>query len=198
MLSMINERLNSLLSDFADVLAIACIVLLLVLITAVVLSVKRAGRKKKKNSELSQRLSATEKELVETNRALAEKPVQSPAEDKSEAPASKPEEPAVKDSEKDDIPDDGVEEVPIGEISTDYAEEKPEETKPKRVSVASPKYTVKFDGKSQEWIVLKSGNTRATRRVKTKQEALAIAKELSKNSDATLVVHKKDGKFQKQ
>lgn len=63
---------------------------------------------------------------------------------------------------------------------------------------SSAKYVVKFDAAKQEWIVLKTGNTRATRRVRTKQEALAIAKELSKSSDTSLVVHKKDGKFQKQ
>ena len=47
-------------------------------------------------------------------------------------------------------------------------------------------------------MVIKNGNTRPTRRVATKAEALAIAKELADSSGASLIVHKKDGKFQKQ
>ena len=44
----------------------------------------------------------------------------------------------------------------------------------------------------------KSDNQRVTRRVKTKKEALEIAKELCKHQDMNLTVHKKDGKFQKK
>lgn len=60
------------------------------------------------------------------------------------------------------------------------------------------KYTVKYDRAKGNWIVVKNGNSRPTRRVATKAEALAIAKELADASGATLSVHKKDGKFQKQ
>ena len=69
MLSIINEKLNSLLADYADLLAIVCVALFAVLVIAVVLSVKRAGKLKQKNSELSKRLAATEPEPVETARA---------------------------------------------------------------------------------------------------------------------------------
>lgn len=210
MIALINERFNSLLADFADVLAIVCAILFIVLIVAIVLSVKRAGKLKKKNAELSKRLAATENELIEAGRASVQSPAPA-SKDKEEsgAPEAKAEEPATpaepkpaptadKEPVKTEEPDDGVEEVPIGEIGAGGEEEKSEEAKPRRVSVAAPRYIVKYDSKTREWIVLKAGNTRATRRVKTKQEALAIAKELSKNSDASLVVHKKDGKFQKQ
>ena len=200
MLSIINEKLNSLLADYADLLAIVCVALFAVLVIAVVLSVKRAGKLKQKNSELSKRLAATETELVETARANVQSPV---PKEKETTPEEKNEETAPvsdkKEPRRPEEPDDGVEEIPIGEIGAESSpEEKPEDAKPKRVKVAAPRYIVKYDSKTHEWIVLKAGNTRATRRVKTKQEALAIAKELSKNSDASLVVHKKDGKFQKQ
>ncbi len=60
------------------------------------------------------------------------------------------------------------------------------------------KYTVKYDRDKGNWIILKAGNSRPTRRVATKAEALSIARELAGKSDAALTVHKKDGKFQKQ
>ena len=76
----------------------------------------------------------------------------------------------------------------------DRAHKKPE-PKP---SEPENKYTVKYDRAKGNWIIVKAGNTRPTRRVATKAEALAIAKELADASGAALAVHKKDGKFQKQ
>lgn len=60
------------------------------------------------------------------------------------------------------------------------------------------RYRVSFDRETSTWIVKKSDNQRVTRRVKTKKEALEIAKELCKHQDMNLTVHKKDGKFQKK
>jgi len=60
------------------------------------------------------------------------------------------------------------------------------------------KYTVRFDKEKDDWMILKSGSDRAIRRCKTKDEAVKVAKTLSENNDASLVVRKKDGKFQKQ
>lgn len=59
------------------------------------------------------------------------------------------------------------------------------------------KYTVKYDRAKMNWIIVKEGNERPTRRVATKSEAMQVARELSKKHDAALSVHKKDGKFQK-
>lgn len=58
-------------------------------------------------------------------------------------------------------------------------------------------YSVKYDRYKGNWIVVKTGQERPVRRVATKEEALRIAKDLAKRMDAALVVHKKDGKFQK-
>lgn len=59
-------------------------------------------------------------------------------------------------------------------------------------------YRVVYDRETFTWVVKKDNNTRVTRRVKTKKEALEIAKELSKRQDVNMTVHKKDGKFQKK
>lgn len=59
------------------------------------------------------------------------------------------------------------------------------------------KVTVKFDRLKNSWVILRSDTDRAYRRLATKQEALGIAKDLARRLHAQLVVHKKDGKFQK-
>lgn len=59
------------------------------------------------------------------------------------------------------------------------------------------KVTVKFDRIKNSWVILRSDTDRAYRRLATKQEALGIAKDLARRLHAQLVVHKKDGKFQK-
>ena len=47
------------------------------------------------------------------------------------------------------------------------------------------------------WVILRSDTDRTYRRVATKQEGLPVAKDLARRLHAQLVVHKKDGKFQK-
>ena len=59
-------------------------------------------------------------------------------------------------------------------------------------------YGVTYDKENREWVVRKSGSSRASKRCATKEEALAVAEKLSKQNNATLRVHKKNGKFQKQ
>ena len=48
------------------------------------------------------------------------------------------------------------------------------------------------------WQVKAEGSTKATKRFKTKEEAVAYAKTVSKNQGTTIVPHKKDGKLQKK
>lgn len=59
------------------------------------------------------------------------------------------------------------------------------------------KYRIVYDKEAKEWCIKKDGAKRVIRRVKTKAEALKIAKELCKNQELNLSVQKKDGKFQK-
>lgn len=67
---------------------------------------------------------------------------------------------------------------------------------------AAPKETktwhVTFDEGKNKWVIKARENGRATASFNTKEEALAKAKELKKNNEGSnIVVHKKDGKFQK-
>ena len=48
------------------------------------------------------------------------------------------------------------------------------------------------------WQVKGAGNTKATKRFKTKEEAVEYAKTISKNQGSDVVPHKKDGKLQKR
>lgn len=72
--------------------------------------------------------------------------------------------------------------------------EKKAEEKPERKQV----YMVTFDKEAREWVIKKTGADRASRRCKTKQEALEIVDKLSENQDLGVSVKKKDGKFQKK
>lgn len=59
------------------------------------------------------------------------------------------------------------------------------------------KFTVVYDRPKDSWVIRKAGVDRVVRRVDTKEEAMRVARALCKKYDANLVVHKKDGKFQK-
>lgn len=59
-------------------------------------------------------------------------------------------------------------------------------------------YGITYDKTKREWVVKKTGSARASKRFKTKAEALEYAEKLSENNGASLRVHKKDGKFQKR
>lgn len=59
------------------------------------------------------------------------------------------------------------------------------------------KFIVLYDRIKDSWVIKRSGSDRVVRRVDTKEEAMSVARTLCKKHDASLVVHKKDGKFQK-
>lgn len=73
----------------------------------------------------------------------------------------------------------------------DGTQEKTE--KPKTIS-----YRIMYDKETKTWEVRKDQAKRVIRRTKTKKEALEYAQELSQKQELNLVVHKKDGKFQKK
>ena len=65
------------------------------------------------------------------------------------------------------------------------------------VSIVS-KYKVLFDKVKKEWVVKKEGATRATKRCKTKEEAIEFAKKCTIDAEIGSTFHQKDGKFQKR
>lgn len=97
--------------------------------------------------------------------------------------ADKPEKQNAKPVDRPDQ-DDGDDEY--DEYYDDYGDEN-----------SAVKVTLKFDRMRNAWIILRSDTDRTYRRLATKQEALVIAKDLARRLHAQLVVHKKDGKFQR-
>ena len=59
-------------------------------------------------------------------------------------------------------------------------------------------YRLVYDKNSKDWVIYRDNSEHASRRCKTKKEAQAVLKQLCKNQEASSVVHKKDGKFQKK
>ena len=135
----------------------------------------------RENAELTKQVNELQAELARTQNAKA-----APVKQQKVAPdvkfvrpdkAPKPS-PAPKAAEPDDDDD---------EVINDYAD-----------ANATVKVTLKYDRNKSSWVINRTDiPTRAYRRVTTKQEALIIAKDLAKRMHCPLVVHKKDGKFQK-
>lgn len=196
---------------------------LLVLILLIVLSVRSRKRRKAQksigipNAALTQAQENQNEPIVES----AEKSdcqVPFKGEEQAKSPVSDPVS-VVSDSasvEKESVPskgsgaDEKAESVkiarqtgsdsPAGPRKVETAEEIEvlDEEEKDEVRRNNSRYRVSFDRETSTWIVKKSDNQRVTRRVKTKKEALEIAKELCKHQDMNLTVHKKDGKFQKK
>ena len=66
------------------------------------------------------------------------------------------------------------------------------------VKTANQKYMVVYDKENKDWVIKKTGAQRASKRCKTKKEALEVAERLAENQELNLSVKKKDGKFQKK
>lgn len=88
---------------------------------------------------------------------------------------------------------------PVLSSIEEYADEDDEEEYDNEYGdeTSDVKVTLKYDRIKMNWVIYRSDTTRAYRRFATKQEALVIAKDLARRLHAQLVVHKRDGKFQK-
>ncbi len=101
------------------------------------------------------------------------------------------------DEEEDEDKDEEItfeaDDVDEDDTKDDKAEKKDDGAAKRKIS-----YRIMYDKETKTWEIRKDNAKRVIRRVKTKKEALEIAQELSKNQDLNLIVHKKDGKFQKK
>lgn len=57
---------------------------------------------------------------------------------------------------------------------------------------ASEDYVVSYDFESKDWVVRKGNSQRATKRTKTKQQAIDFAKPLAEKNEVKLIVHNKN------
>ncbi len=153
---------------------------------------------REKNTELGNEINLLKAENAQIKaQALQQQLAQKSAESKAQPQrAAKPEKTEPAERIKQDVaapkpkaeaktvqPDDDDE---YDEYYDDYGDEN-----------SAVKVTLKFDRIKQNWVILRTDTDRAYRRLATKQEALVIAKDLARRLHAQLVVHKKDGKFQR-
>ena len=90
------------------------------------------------------------------------------------------------------------EETTLESTETVDTKEEKKEGETKVTAKTAEKYRVTYDKDKKDWVVKKDGAQRATKRFATKEEATAFAKEIAKNHDSGLAIHKKNGKFQKK
>lgn len=141
-----------------------------------------------------------ESDLVENEEASAESEVQ------ASTPAEEPCEKEEPQEETTKTVQEALEtEEENEELTFEAADiEEPQEEKHEEQKTAAPQkhktvsYRILYDRETKTWEVRKDNAKRVIRRVRTKREALEIAQELCQRQDLNLVVHKKDGKFQRK
>ena len=74
-------------------------------------------------------------------------------------------------------------------------DEKVEKVEPKERKAI---YRVVYDKENRVWLIKKDGAKRVIASFPTKEDALARVKELCESQNLKVIVHKKDGKFQKK
>ena len=96
-----------------------------------------------------------------------------------------------KRNKKEDEKEKNVKEVKT-ESKTEEKETKSETKERKSI------YRVVYDRENRVWLIKKDGAKRVIASFATKEEALKRVKELCESQNLKVIVHKKDGKFQKK
>lgn len=192
------------LSDYGFAFAIAAAALLIILIAVVVCTAVKISKLKRENKILARQANLAGQLLVTAdkpqNAAYAPKSSaenaadKQPPEKQSAAKTQPAPQSAAKTQPASNTPSSAVAKPSDGGAKCSDSDDSDVEIMDENSRV---KYTVKYDRAKLNWIIVKEGNERPTRRVATKSEAMSIARELSKKHDAALSVHKMDGKFQK-
>lgn len=194
------NKINDKIGDFWWAILLAAVVLMIVLFIVISHKNKRIRKLKRDNKRLRTELETERAEVAAQKKEVAaQKKVAAAATAAADAAA------AYAATAIDD--DTRTEEYDDPDTSSSFDDEV--ERAASRVayynktSVVSQKegnvkFTVKYDRPKDSWIIKKEGSDRVVRRLDTKEEAVAVARTLCKRFNANLVVHKKDGKFQKQ
>ena len=149
--------------------------------------------KKAKARDLEALLLSAEEQPQEENapaKEVNEQPTQ-------EVVAEQPAEPAQETTQEPvaEVAEEPTEEVePTEEAAQEVATTTPEKAK----DISKNNYVIAYDKDEKEWVVKRQGSARASKRTKTKKEALEVVKKLTASQDVNFVVKKKDGKFQKK
>lgn len=170
---------TSALSVLDYILIAALALMVIILIVVIVLYQRKVNALKKENASLKKTVAQQKKAAEATNAKLKRSEAQ------TSAITSSLRRPTIETTdEKDDVPDSPNDEY---EVTDEFADDEQE----------SLTVTVKFDRLKNSWIIVRSDSDRVVRRIKTKQEALEVGRDVAKQLKAHFRVHKKDGKFQK-
>ncbi len=131
---------------------------------------KTSEQPKQEKPKKARKTKKVEKEETVTETETTEKPVKE----------AKVEEPTAEKQEE------------VKEPEQTTSEEEMEDKKP------AQKYMVTYDKERKDWVVKKTGAARASKRCKTKKEAMEVAEKLAETQELNISVKKKDGKFQKR
>ncbi|MDY2696482.1 MAG: DUF2188 domain-containing protein [Eubacteriales bacterium] len=146
---------------------------------------KEVVMKEEKKTTKQEKATKTEK-TTKTKSVKEEKPKTKNTETKTaKAKEAKTETVAEKKPAK--VKEEKQEEKPVEE--TEQAEE---------VKVKNQKYMVVYDKEKKDWVIKKTGAAKASKRCKTKKEALEFVEKYAENQDLNVSIKKKDGKFQKK
>ena len=161
---------------------VAGIILLALIIYWVVEAILAKKKKQRELDELEKSLEEAEKSQTEPAEVKEEEKEEVKAEETAQ---EKPVEakPAKKRKQK--------EAEQVEEVKEEPAEEEKEERE-------LGHYTISYDKEKKDWVIKRPGSQRATKRTKTKKEALEIVKKLTETQEVGFVVKKKNGKFQKK
>ncbi len=166
------------------------IVIALTVIAFVVIVVVAVKNRKKSNDYVPDEIDRTVDEAAQKKEQESEEPEVCATEEQQSA-----EENAEDEDEDEEITFEAEDVEPEDKSDEEGSENAKEQKDGSKRKVT---YRILYDKESKTWEIRKDNAKRVIRRVKTKKEALEIAQELSKNQDVNLVVHKKDGKFQKK
>lgn len=178
---------NLLAIEFMSILPY--IIVAVMLIAFVVIVIVAIKKNKKPNTYVPDEVDRTVDEAAQ-QKAQEEQP--------SEGSPIVQAEPEENNDETEAENEDEDEEITFEADDVDDDEPKDDKEDKKDAPKSRISYRIMYDKETKTWEIRKDMAKRVIRRVKTKKEALEIAQELSKNQDLNLIVHKKDGKFQKK
>ena len=195
---------NNKVGGYLWAILLAAFILLLVILFLVIGSKNRRIKKLKKELKSTRTQLEMARSLNEEMTAAAQERSKKKSEQTAESAAKKQDEQQAEQVEFDEEADAPAKNKTSAADEDDETERMAQSisyyNRPTEISQkgGNVKFTVLYDRAKDSWVIKRNGTDRAVRRVDTKEEALFIARQLCKKYDAKLVVHKKDGKFQKQ
>lgn len=173
---------------------VVCVILIIVVIVLLIVFRDKPESNQDANSEPKE--SKDTQEINDANTKAPEEPTAKPQQD--EIAPKVEDEPKVEEKQeepkaKKQVTKKKVEKKEEPKFEEQKAEDGNDEDKAK-----TQKYMVTYDKEHKDWVVKKTGAQKASKRCKTKKEAMEVVTKLANSQDLNVSVKKKDGKFQKR